>query len=283
MSAWPPPSLGGFGIVAGSSVGPGLSVGFVGDPTPILVVQEITVRFGGITAIDAVSFALERGESLALVGPNGAGKTTLFNCICGQVRPDSGTILFDGNPLDGVPTYRRARMGIARTYQRIEVFPDLTVRDHLMVAERVRRGGGGLLRDLVGRGDPSAEEREHAEEVMELVGLSDRADVPVAALGLGTCRLVELGRALVAEPRLLLADEPSSGLDVQETAELAHVLRTLQQEKSMSLLLVEHDLQMVAEVVDRAVVVDLGRVIADGPFNDVVSDPLVRRAYLGTS
>lgn len=255
----------------------------LGDPTPLLSIRGVSKSFGGIQAVKDVTFSVERGESVGLVGPNGAGKTTLFNCVCGQIRPDTGSIELDGVDLGGLPTYERARMGIGRTYQRIEVFPDMTVREHLMVAERSRRGDGRLWKDLIGRSGPRGEEARHVGEVLALVGLTPVADTQVAALGLGMCRLVELARALVGEPRLLMADEPSSGLDVYETKELAGVLRTLQAERGMAVLLVEHDLGMVAEVVDRTVVMDLGQVIAQGTFDEVMADVEVRRAYLGAS
>jgi branched-chain amino acid transport system ATP-binding protein len=215
------------------------------------------------------------------VGPNGAGKTTLFNCICGQLRPEQGSIDLDGRELLGMPTFKRARLGISRTYQRIEVFPDMTVRDHLVVAVRARWSTGRLWKDLLNRSAVTPEENERVASVLELVGIEDRAQTPVSALGLGLCRLVELARALVSEPVLLLADEPSSGLDIHETRELAQVLRKLQRERGMAMLLVEHDLGMVGEVVDRTIVMNLGVVIADGTFDEVMADANVRQAYLG--
>ncbi len=251
-----------------------------GAPT-ILEVEGLAKSFGGVTAVDDVRFSVAAGESVGLVGPNGAGKTTVFNCVCGQLRPDAGEVRFDGRPLGDLPTYRRARMGIGRTYQRLEVFPELTVRDHVLVAARAHLGGGHLWKDLLGRSATTAEERRVVGEVLGLVGLGHVADVPVAALGLGTCRLVELARALVAEPRLLLADEPSSGLDAHETRALAALLHQLQVERGMAVLLVEHDLGMVGAVVERAIVMDLGRVVADGAFADVMAEPEVRQAYLG--
>ncbi len=262
-----------------STVGDGRSL--LGDPTPLLEVRGLSKQFGGIKAVSEVTFSIERGESVGLVGPNGAGKTTVFNCVCGQLRPEEGSVELDGFELTQVPTYRRARLGIGRTYQRIEVFPDLTVREHLMVAERSRRGDGRLWKDLCNRSGPRPEENDHVDEVLELVGLSGSANTPVAALGLGMCRLVELARALVGEPRVLMADEPSSGLDVYETRELAGVLRTLQTERGMAVLLVEHDLGMVSDVVDRCIVMDLGQIIAQGTSDEVMADPGVRHAYLG--
>ena len=250
---------------------------------PLLDVRGVTKRFGGITAVDDVSLQVEPGQSVGLIGPNGAGKTTLFNCIGGQIRPDAGTVVLDGRELNHMAPYRRARLGLGRTYQRVEVFPELTVREHLVVAERSRRGDGRLWKDLLNLAAPRPDEIAHVDHVLDLVDLHPVADTPVAALGLGTCRLVELARALVAEPRLLMADEPSSGLDVRETHELAAVLRSLQTERHMAVLLVEHDLRMVGEVVDKAVVMHLGRVIAEGPFDHVMAEGAVRRAYLGLS
>jgi branched-chain amino acid transport system ATP-binding protein len=247
----------------------------------MLAVTDLAKSFGGTVAVDGVSFELGTGESVALIGPNGAGKTTVFNCICGELHPDAGTVTFAGRALGRMPTWRRARLGIGRTYQRVEVFPELTVRDHLLVADRVHHHRGSLWRDLLNRAAPTPDERGRLDAVLELVGLGPVADRPVGSLGLGTCRLVELGRAVVAEPRLLLADEPSSGLDERETAELASVLRVLQRSRGMAVLLVEHDLALVDAVVDRVLVMDLGRVVAAGSFETVMAAPDVRKAYLG--
>ena len=186
----------------------------VADVEPLLRLEGVCKSFGGIKAVHTITFDVGAGESVGLVGPNGAGKTTLFNCVCGQLRPEEGDIFFDGLPLAGVPTYKRARLGIGRTYQRVEVFTDMTVRDHLMVAERSRRGEGSLWRDLLNMSKPRPEEMERVDATLELVGISHLADISVNALGLGHCRLVELARALATEPKILLADEPSSGLDL---------------------------------------------------------------------
>jgi branched-chain amino acid transport system ATP-binding protein len=253
------------------------------NPAPLLSVRHIVKRFGGIKAIENVSFDLAPGESVGLVGPNGAGKTTVFNCVCGQSRPDEGSIEFGGRSLVGMPTYQRARLGIGRTYQRVEVFAEMTVRDHLVVAERARRCEGRLWKDLCNLSAPRKDELDQVEAILALVGIERLAGTPVAALGLGNCRLVELARALAAEPKVLLADEPSSGLDIRETAELAAVLRTVQHDRGMAVLLVEHDLGMVAEVVHRTIVMDLGLVIAEGSFDEVMAEPAVRHAYLGKS
>jgi len=260
----------------------GLGVADAGSP-PLLDARSISIRFGGIAALKDVSVTVAAGEAVGLVGPNGAGKTTLFNCLCGQLHPNGGTVSFDGQVLDHMPAYMRARLGIRRTFQRVEVFPELSVRDHMIVAERARRGDGALWKDLLNMGKPKPDELAHVDEVLDLVGLAEMADVPVAALSLGHCRLVELGRALCGEPRLLMADEPSSGLDIAETAALAAVLREVQRDRGMAVLLVEHDMEMVRTAVDRVVVLDIGEIIAQGTFDAVVADPEVRRAYLGRS
>jgi branched-chain amino acid transport system ATP-binding protein len=248
---------------------------------PILTLRGVSKSFGGIQAVSSISLEVSPGECLGLVGPNGAGKTTLFNCVCGQLRPETGDIVFDGTALIGLPTYKRARLGIGRTYQKVEVFTDMSVREHLMVAERARRGEARLWRDLLNLSKPTQDEVERVDATLELVGITRLAGTSVNALGLGNCRLVELARALAAEPKILLADEPSSGLDLHETAEVAAVLRHVQRERGTAILLVEHDLTMVADVVDRTVVMDLGAMLAEGTFDDVMANPVVRHAYLG--
>ncbi len=247
----------------------------------LLSMRGVSKSFGGVTAVHEVSFDIHAGESVGLVGPNGAGKTTLFNCVCGQLRNERGDITFEGQNLEGLPTYKRARLGIGRTYQKVEVFTDMTVHDHLLVAERARHGNGRLWKDILNRSAPTKDELSRVQAALELVGIADLASMSVNALGLGHCRLVELARALAAEPKILLADEPSSGLDLHETAEVATVLRTVQRERGTAVFLVEHDLAMVGDVVDRTVVMDLGAMLAEGTFDDVMANPDVRQAYLG--
>lgn len=251
------------------------------DTAAVLTLRGVSKSFGGIQAVSSISFDVMPGECVGLVGPNGAGKTTLFNCVCGQLRPESGDIHFEGTDLLGLPTFKRARLGIGRTYQKVEVFTDMSVLDHLLVAERARRGEGRLWRDLLNLSKPTTDEMRRVHATLELVGIPHLADTSVNALGLGNCRLVELARALAAEPKILLADEPSSGLDLHETAEVAAVLRTVQRERGTAILLVEHDLSMVSEVVDRAIVMDLGSMLAEGTFDEVMADQAVRNAYLG--
>jgi branched-chain amino acid transport system ATP-binding protein len=251
--------------------------------TAMLEAAGIFKRFRGIAALIDVSLEVAPDEMIGLIGPNGAGKTTLFNCLAGVISPDGGRVRLDGQDLAGLAPYRRARLGIGRTFQRIELFAGLTVREHLLVASRAHNRRGGLWRDLTGRSGATAEERARADAVLELVGLSDEADVPAQALTLGRGRLVELARALVSEPRLLFLDEPSSGLDTSETNEMAAVLEQVHQEHQIAILLCEHDVPFVQRLASRTYVLDCGRLIAEGTTADVLANPVVRTAYLGTT
>ena len=247
----------------------------------LLEVRSVSKRFGGIRALDEVTLEVGEGESVGLVGPNGAGKTTLFDCVSGVTRPDSGHVELEGRRIDHLPIYRRARLGVGRTFQRIELFAGTTVRDHLIVAERERTGDGRLWKDLLWRGAPKADELDQVDRMLKALGLEAVADAPVEAISLGQGRLVELGRALVQQPRLLLLDEPSSGLDSRETAALAVVLNDVRRDFGAGMLLVEHDLDLVAATVSRAYVLDFGRVIASGTLDEVMGEETVRVAYLG--
>jgi branched-chain amino acid transport system ATP-binding protein len=247
----------------------------------VLQATDIKKTFAGIVALDDVSIQVEAGERVGLIGPNGAGKTTFFNCILGVLRPDGGTVLVDGEDVSRLPVHRRARKGIGRTFQRIELFPDSTVREHLLIAERTRRGDGRLWKDLVGRGRPRADEIARCDHVLELLGLTTVAEEPIERLSLGQGRLVEVGRALMTDPKLLLLDEPSSGLDRQETALLATTLREVQHEQGFAILLVEHDVEFVSSFTERSYVLDFGRVIMEGPTREVMRSDEVRAAYLG--
>jgi branched-chain amino acid transport system ATP-binding protein len=249
----------------------------------LLVAEDVTKRFAGITALSAASLRVDEGEIVGLIGPNGAGKTTLFDCIYGVLRPDEGRVTFCGENLVGRRVHLRARLGIGRTFQRIELFTGTTVRDHLLVAERSRSASGGLLKDLRGKGGATAEEIQRADEVLELLGLGALADKPIEALSLGKARLVELGRALMIDPKLLLLDEPSSGLDGDETAAMGAVLTEVCAERQVSILLVEHDVELVRSVTSRLYVLDFGTLIAQGPTGEVLGDQAVRKAYLGST
>ena len=248
--------------------------------SPLLEVRDVTKRFGGVTAVDSVSLTLEDGEAVGLIGANGAGKTTLFRMIAGELSTTEGTILFEGAPLPRRPD-ARARLGMARTFQLVELFGGLTVLDHLLVALQAHEGRQGLLRDLLWRGDTTGEERAQCDEALALCRLSGVADAPATALSLGERRAVELARALVTRPRLLLADEPSSGLDTDEARWLAELISQVRVESGLAVLLVEHDLSTVEAVAERVIAMDAGRVIAQGDLDDVVRDPLVVESWLG--
>ncbi|MCY3616844.1 MAG: ABC transporter ATP-binding protein [Acidimicrobiaceae bacterium] len=229
-----------------------------------------------------MSLQVEAGERVGLIGPNGAGKTTLFNCLLGILQPDSGRVMLNGADVGGWPVHRRARAGMGRTFQRVELFSDTTVREHLLIPERIRNGSGALWKDLIGRGRPRPEEIAACDAVLELLGIDGLADQPVESLSLGQSRLVEVGRALMTGPQVLLLDEPSSGLDRDETQALAGTLRAVQESRGYAVLLVEHDVSLVADFTERAYVLDSGSLIAEGPTAEVLADPAVRRAYLGS-
>jgi branched-chain amino acid transport system ATP-binding protein len=247
----------------------------------LLDARDVSKTFSGIAALEKVHLDVGEQELVGLIGPNGAGKTTFFNCILGMLKPDAGTIVFDGNDLTRVPTHRRARLGLGRTFQRIELFVGMTPRQHFLVADRARSGRGGVLMDAIRRGGPTRAERERAAAMLALLGLEAVADRSVESLSLGVGRLVEVGRALMTEPRLLLLDEPSSGLDREETETLAASLLDAHRERGIAILLVEHDVELVRSFVQRVFVLDFGTVIASGATGDVFADQAVRRAYLG--
>jgi branched-chain amino acid transport system ATP-binding protein len=247
----------------------------------VLEATGVTKRFAGIVALDNVSLQVEAGERVGLIGPNGAGKTTLFNCVLGVVRPEGGQVMLDGRDIGGLPVHARALLGIGRTFQRIELFAESTVREHLLIAERTRRGDGRLWKDLLGRGRPRPEEIARCDEVLELLGLADLAEEPIERLSLGKGRLVEVGRALMTEPKLLLLDEPSSGLDRDETADLARTLQDVQAAQGFAILLVEHDVELVSSFTKRCYVLDFGCLIASGTTADVMASDEVRTAYFG--
>jgi branched-chain amino acid transport system ATP-binding protein len=249
--------------------------------TAVMRVRNLTKKFAGIVALDDVSIEVGEGERVGLIGPNGAGKTTFFNCMLGVLPFESGRVELDGQDVTKLPIHERARRGIGRTFQRIELFPDSSVRDHLLVAERVRRGDGRLWRDALGLGRPRREEIAACEEVLELLGLAAFAEEPIERLSLGQCRLVEVGRALMTKPKVLLLDEPSSGLDRNESSTLATTLQEVQAEQGFSMLLVEHDVELVSTFTTRAYVLDFGRMIYEGPTAEVLASDEVRAAYLG--
>ncbi|HEX7132218.1 MAG TPA: ABC transporter ATP-binding protein [Iamia sp.] len=238
----------------------------------MLEVEEVSVRFGGHLALDHASLTAEPGQITGLIGPNGAGKTTMFNAITGLLAPSSGRISIDGRDVTGLKLHRRARMGLARTFQQLELFSMLTVRENIRVAADIRRR---WARD---RSDSGA----LTDEILDQVGLTALADERVTSLPTGQGRLVELGRALACKPRVLLLDEPASGQDETETHRFGQLLTELAA-TGTAVVLVEHDMALVMEVCDRVHVLDLGRMIAVGDCASIQSDPAVLEAYLGTS
>jgi branched-chain amino acid transport system ATP-binding protein len=239
---------------------------------PALEVREVSVRFGGNLALDEASLSAEPGQITGLIGPNGAGKTTMFNVITGLLTPTSGRILIDGEDVTEVKLHKRARKGLARTFQRLELFTMLTVRENIRVAADVRsrwaKDGGS--------------DAELTQSIIERVGLTDVADSRVTSLPTGQGRLVELGRALACKPRVLLLDEPASGQDDTETERFGQLLVELAQQGT-AVVLVEHDMSLVMDRCDQVHVLNLGRIIAKGEPNAVQHDQAVLDAYLGTS
>ncbi len=249
--------------------------------TSLIEAIAITKAFGGISALNDVSIEVAPGEMVGLIGPNGAGKTTLFNCICGTTQPDQGKVIFEGRDITTCPLHKRAGLGIGRTFQRLELFSSMTVREHLTVALRAKNGPGRLWRDLANLGSPTRNELARAQAMIELLQLDEVAKAPVDRLSLGKGRLVELGRALIRSPKILLLDEPSSGLDSSETDSFIDTLVTVQSANKMAIVVVEHDLDVVVELTDRLYVLDFGKLIASGPTKEVLESEVVRTAYLG--
>jgi branched-chain amino acid transport system ATP-binding protein len=249
--------------------------------TSLLRTRGICKRFAGIAALTDVDLDVDQGERVGLVGPNGAGKTTLFNCILGLLQPDLGIVTLDDEDISGLRVHERARRGIARTFQRIELFPDSTVRDHLIIADRTTRRERGWWSTLARGGRPDPAETRRIEEMLELLGLRELADEPIERLSLGQCRLVEVARALMTQPRLVLLDEPSSGLDRREVATLAATLREVQEDRGFAILLVEHDVDLVASFTTRTYLLDFGQMLLTGSTGAVMSSPEMRHAYLG--
>jgi len=249
-----------------------------------LAVRNLAVRFGGVAALEAVTFEVRPGSITSVIGPNGAGKTTAFNAITGYLRPAGGSITYDGVPLTGLRPSAIARRGIVRTFQRTSVFPALSVEDNVLTGLHLR-GTGGLFEVLAGRRRLAVEEKglgTEAAAILAFVGLAHRRREVASALPYGEQRLVELAVALAARPRVLLLDEPGAGMTGAEKTVVSGLIRKIR-EQGVTVLLVEHDMRMVMGISDTVIALNGGRVIAEGPPAAIQSHPDVIRAYLGTS
>jgi branched-chain amino acid transport system ATP-binding protein len=249
----------------------------------LLALEKVSLAFGGLQAVEQVSFGVKRGEVKAVIGPNGAGKTTLFNLVTGFLAPQAGRIVFQGEDIQGHPAYKIARQGVARTFQLVQLFDHMTVLENVMVG-RHRLSTSGLIAGALQFPWTRAEEkviRVKAMEALEFVGLADRARQSAAVLPLGLKRMLEIARALASAPKLLLLDEPASGLDAVETDRLKDLILEVRRQ-GITILLVEHDMGLTMEVADEIAVLNYGKLIADGPPRAIQKNPEVIAAYLGT-
>ncbi len=255
------------------------------EPAPVLAADGLTLSFGGVKALVGVTFDVRAGELLAVIGPNGAGKTSLFNCISGVYRPDRGTLLFEGASLIGERPSRIAAAGVARTFQNLALFENLDVVDNLMLGRHTLMRTG-LLAGAVWYGRARGEEIRHRRQCAEIVDFLDLggyAGRPVGLLPYGVQKRIELGRALAAEPRLLLLDEPVAGMTLGEREEMGGLLGEIRAQLGLTMLLVEHHMHLVLAVADRIVAMNFGAVIAEGAPADVANHPDVVEAYLGAA
>ena len=255
---------------------------------PILELGDISLRFGGVTALSQLSMEVRRGELLALIGPNGAGKTSVINCVSGLYRPQEGTIALVGgdgrrHALNRLPPHRIAALGVARTFQNIELFRHMTVLENLMLGRHVHMTGGVLSGGLyLGRQRRvEIEHRRRVEEIIDFMNLEPLRSREVGSLAYGNQRLVEMARALALEPVILLLDEPTAGMNAEEKESMARFILDVHEERGVTVVVVDHNIDVIMDISDRVVVLDFGRRIAQGTPDEVRTDPTVIDAYLG--